>query len=202
MKTASQKGSLYRGSHLVVTDNATKQRWLPEIKDLLVSYRNTYWNLKRAQDRCIEQVGAKGVHPDEKILSAAKSDVFYVISWLRTGRQPGNRRGVERLAAYQREKPIDPVIIQSYVNRSTAGSPANITGYERLVLDDCFSILSKRERECYEMAHGQGFSFDYIANLLGISKGAVQEYVERARDKVTTELNTKLRFEVRGGDGV
>ena len=32
-------------------------------------------------------------------------DCDYILEWMETGRRPGNKRGVERLAAYQREIP-------------------------------------------------------------------------------------------------
>jgi positive control factor len=31
-----------------------------------------------------------------------------------TGRRPGLRRGIERRAAYQKERPFDPILIQTY----------------------------------------------------------------------------------------
>lgn len=160
--------------------------FLADLSDLKASYRATYWRIRHTLKELDEQ------DPDTKLLRDARSDVLYVIQWLHTGRRPGNRRGIERRAAYQREKLMDPLKMQAMMASSTAGSPANISESDRERIEMALCTLSPRERECYEMAHGQGFSFAYIANLLGISKGAVQEYVERAQEKVSEEVRNNM----------
>ncbi|WP_429842380.1 sigma factor-like helix-turn-helix DNA-binding protein [Brevibacillus sp. FIR094] len=82
-----------------------------------------------------------------------------------TGRRPGNKRGIKRRAAYEREKLMDPVRMQAFVSRSTAGSPCNLTQWQRFQLEDALSSLTERERECYVLTHGEGFSFDETARL-------------------------------------
>lgn len=125
---------------------------------------------------------------DRQIIGEMLSDCDYSQEWLQTGRRPGNRRGIERAAAYQREKLVDPIRIQSYVSGNHAGSPSNLSDDDRERLDKALKTLSDRERECFVMAHGQNFSYGYIANLIGISKGTVQDYVKRAQIKVSKEL--------------
>lgn len=129
---------------------------------------------------------------DKKVISGMISECEYVIEWLSTGRRPGNKRGVERLAAYQREKPVDPLRMQAYVSNAKAGSPSNLSDWERFQIEDALSRLSERERECYVMAHGECISFQDIADMLGISKGSVEEYVERAQRKISEDLQTSL----------
>lgn len=51
------------------------------------------------------------------------SDVNFAIEWTHTGRRPGNKRGVERRAAYLRGKLMDPVRMQSFVSGNNAGRP-------------------------------------------------------------------------------
>lgn len=129
---------------------------------------------------------------DKKVISGMVSDCEYVIEWLSTGRRPGNKRGIERRAAYQNEKLMDPVRMQSFASRSTAGSPSNLSDWERFQLEDALSTLSPRERECYTLAHGECFSYAEIGMMLFISKASVQDYVERAQKKITEALNTSL----------
>lgn len=129
---------------------------------------------------------------DKKVISGMVSDCEFVIEWLSTGRRPGNKRGVERRAAYQNEKPMDPLRMQAFASRSTAGSPSNLSDWEMFQLEDALSTLSPRERECYTLAHGECFSYAEIAMMLFITKASVQDYVERAQRKITLALNTSL----------
>ncbi|GIO33109.1 positive control factor [Paenibacillus albilobatus] len=129
---------------------------------------------------------------DKKTISGMISDCEYAIEWLSTGRRPGNKRGIERRAAYQRERLVDPLKMQAYVQNSKAGSPSNLTEWQRFQIQDALSRLSDRERECYVLAHGECFSFSYIADLLGISRSSVEEYVERAQRKISEDLQSSL----------
>ncbi|MGG4035866.1 sigma factor-like helix-turn-helix DNA-binding protein [Paenibacillus cisolokensis] len=160
--------------------------YLANMRDLKLAYRQTYWQLRRALKAC----GDDG--PDAPILRSAISDVNYAIMWLHTGRRPGNKRGIERRAAYQREKLVDPLKMQAYMSPARAVSPTTLTDDERFRLEEALRRLSDRERECYELKHGQGFSHAYIAQLLGMTKASVDEYVQRAQRKVTAELEQNL----------
>lgn len=129
---------------------------------------------------------------DKKVISSMISDCEYAMEWLETGRRPGNKRGIERRSAYQREKLVDPVRMQSFVQNSNAGSPSNLSEYQRFQIEDALSRLSPRERECYTMAHGDCLSFARIASLLDLKKSTVQSYVETAQRKISEDLNSSL----------
>ncbi|MBE7897273.1 RNA polymerase subunit sigma-24 [Paenibacillus polymyxa] len=135
---------------------------------------------------------AKADADDKKVISGMISDCEYVEEWLNTGRRPGNKRGAERMAAYQRERPVDPLRMQAYVQRNHAGSPANLSEWQLFQIEDALSTLSPRERECYTMAHGQCFSRSQIAEFLDITRDSVTEYVERAQKKVAQAVSESL----------
>ena len=173
------------------------------MRDLKLAYRQTYWNLRRAlkeaQSVTRDEDGNIVQHPDVKVLKGAISDVNFTIQYLHTGRRPGNKRGIERRAAYQREVLMDPIKMQAYISQSHAGSPANLSDYEQMQIEDALSLLSKQEKICYEMKHGQCLSLEYIGNYLGISKGVVDNYVRRAQKKISEQVNCKLVLECVGG---
>jgi hypothetical protein len=75
------------------------------------------------------------------LISEMISDTNFAIEWLGSGRRPGNSRGIERLAAYQREKFMDPVKMQSFVSGSTSGSASNISDWQRMQIEDALSRL-------------------------------------------------------------
>jgi len=164
------------------------------MQGLLREYKETRKALKRAYEarREGEKVLDDQALAERQMISDMIGDVEFVIQWLETGRRPGNKRGVERLAAYQREKPMDPIRMQAFISRSTAGSPANLTEWERQQIEDALCTLSDRERECYVLAHGECFSFEDIANLLGISKSSVATHIKRAEAKISKRLMNSL----------
>ncbi|MDN9012154.1 hypothetical protein [Brevibacillus laterosporus] len=96
------------------------------MQELLKEYRETRKKLKKAYAdlRATETVLDDS---ERRYLSEMISDVEYVIEWLETGRRPESKHGIERRAAYQREKLVDPIRMQAFVFRGTAGSPCNLT---------------------------------------------------------------------------
>ncbi len=155
------------------------------LQDLIQEYKDTRKSLLSAREQSEDKA-------ERCIISEMISDCEFVIEWLKKGRRPGNIRGIERRAAYQREKLIDPLKLQAFAFKSTAGSASNLSDWEKYQIEDALSILSHRERECYVMAHGECFSFSEIAGFLGISKSSVEKYVERAQKKISHDLNSSL----------
>ncbi|MED2006717.1 sigma factor-like helix-turn-helix DNA-binding protein [Brevibacillus borstelensis] len=158
------------------------------MQDLLQGYKETRRMLKRLYKECQGDHSAS----DRELISSMIGEVEWIVEWLETGKRPGNRRGIERRAAYQREKLVDPIRMQAYVSQSTAGSPANITEWQRQQIEDALSELSERERECYLLAHGECFSHVDIANMLNISVSSVETYIKRANTKVSERVQTSL----------
>lgn len=168
----------------------TAQSITPEqhVTDLgLATVLNYQLSLKGA-----ERAYRKADADDKKVISGMKSDCEFVIEWLNTGRRPGNKRGIERRAAYQKERLMDPVRMQAFVQQSAAGSPSNLSDWERFQIEDALSRLTHRERECYELAHGECFSLGEIANMLNITKSSVEVYVNRAQQKVSYDIMNSL----------
>ncbi|WP_141536513.1 hypothetical protein [Bacillus cereus] len=59
--------------------------------------------MKNAKENACEE--------EKKIFSGMISDLEFTLEWLRTGIRRGNRRGIERRAAYQRERACDPLLV-------------------------------------------------------------------------------------------
>ncbi|WP_138751753.1 sigma factor-like helix-turn-helix DNA-binding protein [Paenibacillus sinopodophylli] len=113
------------------------------------------------------------------------SEVNFVIEWLRTGRQPGTKRGIDRRSVYQNTVLLDPMIMANFSNAYNSRSGSTITEAERHRLEEVLGILSPQEKECYVLSYGQCYSHSDIAKALAISKGAVDKYVQRAHAKVS-----------------
>ncbi|MGG3012281.1 sigma factor-like helix-turn-helix DNA-binding protein [Brevibacillus parabrevis] len=166
------------------------------MQDLLAGYKETRKGLNVAYEalRKAAEAGNEGAMAERQIIGEMRGEVEWIIEWLETGRRPGNRRGIERRAAYEREKLMDPVRMQAFVSRGTAGSPCNLTEWQRFQLEDALSSLTERERECYVLTHGEGFSFEDTARLLNITKSSVQTLVTRAQTKISERGTNSLFF--------
>ncbi|MBW7477254.1 sigma-70 family RNA polymerase sigma factor [Paenibacillus oenotherae] len=151
------------------------------MEDMIDGYKDT-----RRILRALRTLVTNGA--ERQIVGDMIGDCDYSLQWMQTGRRPGNRRGIERRAAYQREKLMDPIRMQSFVQASSGGSPANLSEDQRSRIREVLSGLTERERDCYVMAHGECFSLAEIGRMIGISKGTVHTYVQRAQKKISDKL--------------
>jgi len=142
----------------------------------------------------------KAIVEDKKTISGMISDLEYAIEWMKTGRRPGNKRGIERRAAYQRERPFDPILMQRYF-RSMDDNEYEwdkhqqehaITSWDRERIDDALSVLTEREKEIYLMSRGYCLSLGQIARFLDIKKTTVQNYIIRAEKKIGSRIQVSL----------
>lgn len=108
------------------------------------------------------------------------SNLDYAIEWLETGRRPGNKRGIERYAAYQRNIPTE--LIERYMTPPPQVSLMSSDDFERVEYILC--MLTDRERECYELHIGGRMTEREIADMLGIKRTSVQEFLKRANTKI------------------
>jgi positive control factor len=128
---------------------------------------------------------------DKRLLKSMIRDLQYAIEWMETGRQPGNKRGVERLAAYQRERPFDPLLMQRFFRSQDetyswddAENESVISSAEQEMIEDALSVLTAKEKEVYLMSRGHCLSYSQIANYLCISSSSVQTMIERSEKKI------------------
>ncbi|TVY01328.1 sigma factor-like helix-turn-helix DNA-binding protein [Cohnella terricola] len=140
--------------------------------------------------RTLEEMDAiLALDKDRRLIIDMISSCSYIIEWLETGRRPGNRRGIERRAGYQREIPTDPGKLPMVSDWEEASTP---TGKEteagRFRLEAALRGLTERERNCYALAHGELFSYAEIAAMLNISKSSVGTYMVRAQRKVENNI--------------
>lgn len=129
---------------------------------------------------------------EREIIGGMISDCNYTIDWLRSGRRPGNRRGIERRSMEQRTFPIDPLYLQSYAQPAACGSPTTLSDSERFRIDEALHTLSEREKQAFIFHVALGFSLAQTAQEMGTSKSTVQKFIERARNKVEDNKASNL----------
>lgn len=117
----------------------------------------------------------------------------FSIDWMATGRQPGTYRGAEKRAIYQRQYIESMETIPDIVEQLEEDHKhLYISKDERLILADIFASMSHRERQCYVLHEGQGMSMGKIAEEVGLKKRTVQQYIERARQKVRDRVQQNV----------
>lgn len=165
----------------------TAGRW--HVEDLgkatAESYARTIEQLKEARKMITDKA-------DRTLLDGMISNCEYVEEWLETGRRPGNKRGVERLAAYQREIPTD--LIEKYMQPVEYLPRGKSTRYKYSNDEVAFmyymlSMLTDREAECYTMHIGGQYSMRDIADLLDLDVSTIHETMKRAERKIKAAVN-------------
>lgn len=161
------------------------------MQELIEQYKQS---LSRVRER---QKTASG---DEfTLLSGMASDLQYSLDWMTTGRQPGLRRGIERRAAYQNERPFDPLIMQRYFRSQEPVYEWDDHLQEDVIgpndeyrIEDAIADLTNREREIYLMSRGNSLTYSQIATYLNISISTVKTNIKRAENKIEYQISQSL----------
>ncbi|CAM4359199.1 hypothetical protein BAMA_16175 [Bacillus manliponensis] len=164
---------------------------IKDVQDLIIEYKETLGTLEQEKEAADDKT--------KEIIAGMISDVRYALEWMCNGRKPGNVRGIERRAAYEREKSVDPLLMQRYF-RSTETpyewdnneKESVVSEWDRIRLEDALSTLTENEKEVYMMHKGYCLSMDEISKMLQISKGTVQKYIQRADIKISRQIKESL----------
>ncbi|OES46155.1 sigma factor-like helix-turn-helix DNA-binding protein [Domibacillus iocasae] len=105
-----------------------------------------------------------------------------------SGRNPDARRGADRTGAYT----LDPKLIETVVPNKVMEEERKITADEKWLLDDVLGDLTTREKDVFTLIKAEGVTFEYTAELLGITNSSVQTYLERAERKIKDRKNGSL----------
>ncbi|MBC1231506.1 sigma factor-like helix-turn-helix DNA-binding protein [Listeria booriae] len=159
------------------------------MKDLIREYNQALRELEAMRVIASEE--------DSVIIGGMISDVRYALEWMRSARMPGNRRGIERRSSYQRELSIDAVQLQAYIGNQE-GKESTISLWDKEKIDNCLSILSNQQKDCFYMHVAKMYSLEDVASILGLKKTTVQNHVDRAKNKIKDYLENKpaVQFEL------
>lgn len=163
-----------------------------DFNQLLEEYKSTKMQIEQAKE-CAETEYIR-------VFANMANDLQFSIDWMETGKRPGSRRGIERRAAYQREKVIDPLVMQKFF-KSIDTVPFDwveqqqssiINEHDKERIEDALYCLTEREKEMYLMSRGHCLPYSEIAGYFVVSKGTVQKTVERAEKKISKRINESL----------
>ncbi|PEJ57415.1 Fis family transcriptional regulator [Bacillus sp. AFS002410] len=136
---------------------------------------------------------------DKKRISEMISNLDYSIEWMSTGKKPGNKRGIERRAAYQKERPFDPITMQKYFKAKdpmyeweVEEKHHTLSTWDKQCLSEALDCLTDKELETYMMSRGHCLPFEKIAEYLDISVGTVKKRIARAENKISRRKEESL----------
>ncbi|RJS60130.1 sigma factor-like helix-turn-helix DNA-binding protein [Bacillus sp. PK3_68] len=125
---------------------------------------------------------------DKTLINSMINEMEFVIQWMVSGRYPDARRGADRSGAYT----LDPKLLEAVVPNRAVIEDRKLTTDEQWLLEDVLGDLTKRERDVFTLIRAEGLSYEYTAELLGITKSSVQTYLERAELKIEDRKNGSL----------
>lgn len=123
---------------------------------------------------------------DYRIVGEMISDMEFSLEWMKRGRKPETRRGIDKKSAYQRRVLLDMDLFPSIELKP---NQTYLNDEQKRILIDTLVSFSIRERQCYLLHMAQGLSLQEIAHELGIKKRTVQQYVDRAKEKIKTKVS-------------
>lgn len=121
---------------------------------------------------------------DKKLICSMISDLQFIIEWLEKGRQPGAKRGYDRRESYKRMLIKDPKIIETFYALVDREQDGVISEWDIERINDALSVLTNREKEIFLLNKVQLYSYEEIADLLGVTKSTVQTNMKRAENKI------------------
>lgn len=160
--------------------------------ELIQEYTGGRQELKRRADQ-VDRNNPVEMN-DLKQFNSMFDSMTYSLEWMTTGRQPNTYRGVDEKAVYQRRSYENIDLIPDIAEQLKEEGDINkkhlyMTREEKVIMADILASFSLRERQCYILHEAQKMSMSAIADELGISKGTVQGYIEKARKKVRERVD-------------
>lgn len=165
------------------------------MEDLIFEYRRSLKDARKMYKplKELEEHGLSAQQiTDKRIISSMITDLEYVIEWLEKGRKPDAKRGYDRRDSYQRMLIKDPRIIDTFSEGIYQDPEGEVTAIDLERIEDALSVLTRREKEMFILNKVEGFSYEQIADLLGVKKATVQSNMKRAEIKMSKRMNESL----------
>ncbi|OAH53880.1 hypothetical protein AWH48_11460 [Domibacillus aminovorans] len=159
------------------------------MRTLIYEYKQSLRSLREMKTAIESKVELTELDMQDKtLINSMISEIEFAIQWMVSGRNPDARRGADRTGAYT----LDPKLIEAVVPNRAVMEEGKITADEQWLLDDVLGDLTVREKDVFTLVRAEGLSFEYTAELLGVTKSSVQTYLERAQRKIEERKNGSL----------
>ncbi|WP_203334344.1 sigma-70 family RNA polymerase sigma factor [Planococcus beigongshangi] len=155
--------------------------------ELLHEYEIGKKDLERRRDR----LNRNDFHDKQDLtqINSMIESMAFAMEWMETGRQPGIYKGIDKKNIYQHQSFASMDFIPDITEQLEEGpKQLYMTAEEKIILADIFAALSLRERQCYILHEASGLSMGKIADEIGLKRRTVQQYIERAREKIKVKV--------------
>lgn len=109
------------------------------------------------------------------------SNLSYSLTWMRTGKEPGNKKDFGSRSSYQMTTFEPDMDLYPCLDLSPEHEPLTEEDKKRIV--DALMELSDRERQVFILAEGYGLSQRQIAAELNLSRRRVRDCLNSGRNK-------------------
>lgn len=159
----------------------------------MITLLNQYKNARKGLNDMISNLeGTELDREDEKILNSMVRDVTFIIEWIENGGNPEELRGINIKNAYHIKYLPNMEILPDITDQMpTEREPLKLTKEQKNILLKLFSMWTNNERDCFIMHVSERKSMSEIAEILNVSKGSVQSYIERAKKKIELVKNNR-----------
>ncbi|MGD6829068.1 sigma-70 family RNA polymerase sigma factor [Bacillus pumilus] len=155
------------------------------MNDLILEYTDTLTYVKQMHAQMDE------TNRDFDEVSRIISDMEYCVSWMKNKRQPELKRPIERRSLAQRTAPISEDILCNlafYASPTIEEVEYKMSSFDMNRIETAMQHLTKREREIYMCIVVEEMSFSKCAELFGVAKGTIQVTVNRAKKKISKQV--------------
>ena len=126
---------------------------------------------------------------DKKVIAGMISDLEFALEWMRTGRNPDARRGIDKHGVYLTDPAVLDVLPIQPIYKDVS---RELSSDEKDIIDDALCTLTEREKDVFFMIKVEGITYEYAAELLGVKKTTVQNHLERAIKKIEKRKSESL----------
>jgi positive control factor len=173
------------------------------VEVLRLEYMRTLRELKKSHDQFDRQekdlrengyeTEADETANEIKLINSMIRDVQESLDWIRTGRDPRSYNGVDKAYCSTWTPELLATCSEGmYDEYQNNVEKIILTRVQEEKLEDALCVLTANEKNVFMLHVIEGYSFQKIAELLGISKGSIQSYYKRSIDKIEHRKETSL----------
>ncbi|AOH54518.1 hypothetical protein ABE28_009155 [Peribacillus muralis] len=152
------------------------------MRQLLIEYKRSLREARKMLKTIDSKLDPSLIDKEDKgLINNIISDLEYAIEWLKSGRNPDARRGIDKNGVYLTDPGVLDILPVQVVYKELS---KELPSFERELIEDALCTLSDREKDVFMMIKVEGLTFDNTADLLGVKKSTVQTHLERAEKKI------------------